>query len=48
MTEMTSVEQDMKSFVVCLCVNESGKINSLVDLYRKEVGHNDCVCHDAS
>ena len=37
MTEMTSVGQDMKSVVVCLCVNEPNQINSLVDLYRKEV-----------
>jgi len=47
-TEMTSVGQDMKSLVICLCVTEPGETNSLIDLYRKEVGHSDCVCHNAS
>ena len=48
MTEMTSVGMDMNSVVICLCVTNPGETNSLIDLYRKEVGYNDCVCHNAS
>ena len=43
MTEMTSVGTD---FTMCLCATD--EVNSIVEMDRKESGHDGCCCHNAS
>jgi hypothetical protein len=47
-TEMTSVGSDMSLPIMCLCISDPANPNSLLELDRKEAGHDGCQCHNDS